>query len=118
MTEVCFYVTNGEVMYSFGITVITDRLREMLEDVEVRSANWRRYSEKELSLLTGDEKALRKEEFDKRKKQNDQVRDRIRSHISRLQKPTTGSGDVPAQRTSNLGDSTSNDDAEACGEDG
>lgn len=61
----------------------------MLEDVEVRSANWRRAAEAELLILTGDEHTRKKEEFDKRKKQNDGLRDKIRQNINgRLQMPT------------------------------
>lgn len=60
----------------------------MLEDVEVRSANWRRAAEAELLILTGDEHTRKKEELDKRKKQNDGLRDKIRQNINaRLQMP-------------------------------
>lgn len=66
--------------------MVLNRLRQMLEDVEVRSANWRRLTEEELLDLTGDEYSHRKEEFDKRKKKNEEIRDKIQSHILRLQK--------------------------------
>lgn len=60
----------------------------MLEDVEVRSANWRRAAEAMLSTLTGDEHNRKKEEFDKCKKQNDKLRDKIRQSINaQLQMP-------------------------------
>ncbi|KAG6365557.1 hypothetical protein INS49_007168 [Diaporthe citri] len=67
---------------------IVNGLSNMLEDVEVRSANWRRAAEAELLRLTGDEHTRKKEEFDKRKKQNDGLRDKIRQNINaRLQMP-------------------------------
>lgn len=67
---------------------IVNRLSNMLEYVEVRSANWRRVAEAELLILTGDEHTRKKEEFDKRKKQNDGLRDKIRQSINaQLQMP-------------------------------
>ncbi|KAI7786549.1 hypothetical protein LA080_003278 [Diaporthe eres] len=76
---------------------IANRLSNMLEDVEVRSANWRRAAEAQLLQLTGDEHTRKKEEFDKRKKQNDELRGKIRQNINaRLQlpkpEPRLGSG--------------------------
>lgn len=72
-------------MRSHVTIVVVDRLQQMLEDVEVCSAKWRRSAQREMLGLTGDEHSHRKEEFDKRRKQNEEIRDKILSHILRLQ---------------------------------
>lgn len=54
----------------------------MLEVFDVCSANWRRAVESELSTLEGDERVRKKEEIERRKELNKQVRDKILLHIS------------------------------------
>lgn len=67
-----------------------EELRKRLEIVNVCSSNCRRAYEAQLMILSGDDHTRTKEEFDKSKKQNDELRDKIRQHIkarSRMPKP-------------------------------
>lgn len=69
-----------------------NRLSNILEDTEVRLANWRRAADAELLTLTGDEYARKKEDFEKHKRQSEVIQGKIRENIKvRLQMSKPGS---------------------------
>ena len=65
------------------------RLRGMLEEFDVCSANWRRSVEPVLSTLLEDECTRKREEVGSRKEKNQQLRDRLVIYIRDRQQSST-----------------------------
>lgn len=67
-----------------------EELRKRLTVFNVCSTNCKKFYEPQLMILSGDDHARKKEEFDEIKKQIDELRDKIRQHIKarpRMPKP-------------------------------
>lgn len=98
----------GRLCANFRMEVVMQRLKGMLEEFDVCSANWRRTVESELSKLAGDEFVREKEEIEKCKEKNNQVRDKILMHIGNRRQTSTpeSSGTITGSASGSMTGST------------